>query len=127
MKVKSKHDKAHELQEQLYNCWNVVDDIKSIYTHHLDKEVLSEDEIGNVLIGLESLYRIKFEKLNEMVEDFCFGPYPDTERLDLTSVSSDNIDLFDASYASDSMLYDSDDIITFNVGDDLVKVDANNV
>ena len=68
-----------DLEQQIMQCWNVTDDIKAIYTYHLDKQALTEDELGNILIGLEKLYQIKFETLFETVEECLrkkeFKPY----------------------------------------------------
>ena len=57
-----------DLEQEIMNCWQVTDDIKAIYTYHLDKKELTEDELGNILIGLEKLYQIKFEILFDTFE-----------------------------------------------------------
>ena len=57
-----------DLEQEIMQCWNVTDDIKAIYTYHLDKQALTEDEMGNILIGLEKLYQIKFETLFDTFE-----------------------------------------------------------
>lgn len=57
-----------DLEQEIMQCWNIVDEIKLIYTYHLDKRQLSEDELANILIGLEQLYKIKFETLFETFE-----------------------------------------------------------
>ena len=57
-----------DLEQEIMQCWNVTDDIKAIYTYHLDKQALTEDELGNILIGLEKLYQIKFETLFDTFE-----------------------------------------------------------
>lgn len=56
------------LEQHIMNCWNVVDDIKAIHTAHQDRREMSVDEMSNVLMGLEHLYRIKFEALFECFE-----------------------------------------------------------
>lgn len=58
-----------DLEQEIMQCWNITDDIKAIYTYHLDKKELSEDELGNILIGLEKLYQIKFEILFDTFEE----------------------------------------------------------
>jgi hypothetical protein len=58
-----------DLEQEIMQCWNIVDDIKTIYTYHLDKRELTEDEMGNILIGLEKLYQIKFETLFDTFEE----------------------------------------------------------
>jgi hypothetical protein len=53
------------------NCWHVVDDIKAVY--YCEKLYDDENEMQNALLGLFTLYQIKFDKLystfEEMVED----------------------------------------------------------
>lgn len=54
--------KRFDVEQGIMNCWNVTDDIKLIYERYGDKG-MSEDDLMNALIGLETLYKMKFEKL----------------------------------------------------------------
>ena len=60
-----------DLEQDIMNCWQVVDDIKAVY--HCERLYDDENEMQNVLLGLFTLYQIKFDKLfgtfEEMVED----------------------------------------------------------
>jgi len=49
-----------ELEQAIMNCWHVVDDIKTV-TNHAQK--LSQDDLLNALIGLSTVYQLKFEDL----------------------------------------------------------------
>ena len=61
-----------ELEQSIMQCWNVVDDIKLVTQQVYDRpKPLTEDELGNILIGLESLYQIKFEKCFNEFEAIC--------------------------------------------------------
>jgi hypothetical protein len=51
-----------DLEQQIMNCWNVVDDIKMVQAM-TDLRPLSEDELANALLGLQTLYQMKFEVL----------------------------------------------------------------
>lgn len=51
-----------DLEEQIMECWNVVKDIETLYSIE-DIRDLDHDERMNILIGLSSLYQIKFERL----------------------------------------------------------------
>ena len=51
-----------DLEEQIMECWNVVKDIETLYSIE-DIRDLEYDERMNILIGLSSLYQIKFERL----------------------------------------------------------------
>lgn len=56
-----------DFEQQIMTCWNVVEDIKAVYELSDLREV-SEDEMANLLLGLQSLYQVKFEKLMFMFE-----------------------------------------------------------
>jgi hypothetical protein len=62
MKTVDKIDRF-DLEQDIMNCWQVVDDIKTLTKRYLDGPVMSQDEVSNVLIGLEALYQMKFEQL----------------------------------------------------------------
>ena len=57
--------KMQDLEEQIMNCWNVVDDMKS----YLSAKHLEDDRTMNFLIGMTELYQVKFEKLWDTYED----------------------------------------------------------
>ena len=59
-----------DLEQQLMDCWSILDDIKVLEEAVLDKEQ-SHNDTGNVLIGLEYLYQLKFEKLFATFENHC--------------------------------------------------------
>jgi hypothetical protein len=52
-----------DLEQDIMNCWQVVDDLKTFSRRYLDGDKMTEDEVANIMIGLESLYQIKFEQL----------------------------------------------------------------
>lgn len=54
-----------DLEQQILEAWRVVDDIEIVY-HGMDN--MDEDQQMNVLLGVEQLYRLKFEKLWETFE-----------------------------------------------------------
>ena len=53
---------AFDLEQQIMDCWRVVDDISTLNEGLLDYEI-NADKVANVLIGLKQLYNLKFEKL----------------------------------------------------------------
>ena len=57
-----------DFEQQMMNCWGVVDDLKTIYHLH-DLRETTEDERQNLLLGLFTLYQVKFEVLQKMFED----------------------------------------------------------
>jgi len=56
-----------DLEQQIMNCWNVVQDIELLHTNVLEGKpeggLLTTDEISNYLLGLESIYERKFQQL----------------------------------------------------------------
>ncbi len=56
MKEKSRFD----LEQEIMNCWHIVDDLQVL----LDKwDSTNEDEKLNIIIGLSSLYQLKFDTM----------------------------------------------------------------
>jgi hypothetical protein len=50
-----------KLEENIMNCWQVVDDLKAVY--HCERLYDDKNEMQNVLLGMFTLYQIKFENL----------------------------------------------------------------
>lgn len=49
------------LEDQIMECWGVVDDLDMVYS----TEALYEDQdrMMNVLLGMQELYKIRFQRL----------------------------------------------------------------
>lgn len=58
--------KQFDLEQQIMECWHVVDDIDMLYEGVLERD-LSKDDIANILLGMKSLYHMKFDR--------CFGTF----------------------------------------------------
>jgi hypothetical protein len=56
-----------ELEQAIMNCWHVVDDIKTV-SNNVGR--LSQDDLLNALIGMSTLYQMKFEDLFAQFEKF---------------------------------------------------------
>ena len=54
-----------DLEQEIMDCWGVVDDIDIVYYKHAE----ANDELANVLLGLKTLYQLKFERLFNTFED----------------------------------------------------------
>jgi hypothetical protein len=50
-----------DLEQKIQECWQVVDDLKVVY--HCERLYDDENEMQNALLGLFTLYHIKFESL----------------------------------------------------------------
>lgn len=56
-----------DFEQQIMSCWSVCEDMKAVTRMH-DLRPLTEDELLNALIGLETIYQMKFEVLFDMFE-----------------------------------------------------------
>ena len=53
-----------DLEQGIMKCWNVTEDIDLIYRNILDgPEPMTNDEISNALLGIKTLYEMKFNEL----------------------------------------------------------------
>lgn len=57
MKVADRFD----LEQQILDCWGITDNLKLLTEAVLEQDI-SRDDIANILIGLEKLYELKFDK-----------------------------------------------------------------
>jgi hypothetical protein len=53
-----------DIESKIMDCWSVINDIQILNEAVLEKD-LTTDQISNVLLGLESLYELKFQRLFE--------------------------------------------------------------
>ena len=53
-----------DLEQQIMECWNVTTDLKRVTEYLMDAplEIGREDKIANMLIGMEALYEVKFDR-----------------------------------------------------------------
>lgn len=59
-----------DLEQQIMQCWSVCDDIKDLREMR-EIRTLSKDELDDYLLGLQSIYQLKFEKLSIIFESYC--------------------------------------------------------
>lgn len=53
-----------DIESKIMSAWNIVDDLKLVTNAILDRGMQSED-VANALIGLHTLYEIRFQELFE--------------------------------------------------------------
>lgn len=61
----------YDVEQSLMSCWTVIDDIKLLSEAVLDGK-MDTDDIANYLIGLHSVYGLKFQK--------CFDQFSELQR-----------------------------------------------
>lgn len=61
-----------DLEQQILSCWRITDDIgllqKAVLEGKLDDQDLTKDEISNYLLGLETIYNMRFQELFNTLE-----------------------------------------------------------
>lgn len=51
-----------DLEQDIMRCWSVTEDIDLLYTNVMDSD-MTVDDIANALLGMKTLYEMKFNKL----------------------------------------------------------------
>ena len=49
-----------DLEQQILECWKVIEDIELLYEN---LESMDDDELMNYLLGLQSMYKLKFNRV----------------------------------------------------------------
>ena len=69
--------KIFDLEQQIMNCWHVVDDVDLLACNILDTEKWSNlpakeaDELFNILFGIKNVYEQRFQQLWDTFEVVC--------------------------------------------------------
>jgi hypothetical protein len=62
--------KIFDLEQEIMKVWHIVDDIQLLNENVMETN-MSTDDIANVLLGLESIYNMRFQKVFNIFEDLC--------------------------------------------------------
>jgi hypothetical protein len=75
-----------DFEQQIMECWNVTTDIRVVSEYLLDAplEAGREDKIANMLLGIESLYEAKFNKLFRQFDQLVREHAKTLDKLDNT-------------------------------------------
>ena len=52
-----------DLEQQILKCWNITEEIELLNEQVLENDELTKDQISNYLLGLHTIYEMKFDKL----------------------------------------------------------------
>lgn len=59
-----------DLEQEIMQCWNVVDDINLLYENVSNMNNFEkQDEIANFLLGIKTIYNARFEQMFKTFED----------------------------------------------------------
>lgn len=61
----------YDLEQDILNAWQIVTDL-NLLSSSISEDQIDKDEILNILIGLQSLYNLKFDKLFRDFEKIMF-------------------------------------------------------
>lgn len=56
-----------DLEQQIMDCWGVVEDLDTLYEGVMELN-MTRDQVSNVLLGMNALYQLKFERCFETFE-----------------------------------------------------------
>ncbi len=56
-----------DFEEQIMECWSLCDHLNTLAEGVMEQD-MTRDQVTNVLIGLNDLYQLKFNKLFDMFE-----------------------------------------------------------
>lgn len=57
-----------DMEHQLLDCWKVTDDLSDVFEGVVEQN-MKRDDVANVLLGMQQLYNLKFEKLWNLFEE----------------------------------------------------------
>ena len=87
-----------DFEQQIMACWNVTSDIKTVTEYLLDAplEADREEKVANMLLGIESLYEAKFDKLFRQFETLVHehGHVLDRDYLGIDEFNAEQIKKF---------------------------------
>ena len=62
-------DKMQDLEQHIMECWKLVDDVKLLYEQVMNKALhKDQDRLANALLGLHTIYGMKFERAFNIYE-----------------------------------------------------------
>ena len=63
-----------DLEQEILRCWNILEDIELLNENVMDGK-MDNDGISNYLIGLKTIYGLKFDK--------CFNQFEEVQQAQL--------------------------------------------
>lgn len=64
-----------ELEQRIFHCWNLVDDI-NVVVEASKAEELTEEQLSKLLEGLAEFYTLKFQRLQRTFEEYIAAQQP---------------------------------------------------
>lgn len=81
-----------DLEQSILQCWNVCDDLDLLYSQTMERSPpLTQDELANILLGMKSLYHMKFEKCFNEFESLCSDYHKFRKVYEIVKSSKDDL------------------------------------
>ena len=93
-----------DLEQQIMHCWNVTEDVQLLYTWVMDSPETTKmpselvDKLANALLGMETMYNMKFERLFNTFEKYLHAKRNDQVARDSNESKRDQEDYFTSLY-----------------------------
>ena len=58
-----------DLEQQIMKCWNITEEVQLLNEQVLENDSFTKDDISNYLLGLHTIYEVKFNKLFDQFSD----------------------------------------------------------
>ena len=69
--MKNDVDKIFDMEQSIMSCWNIIEDLKLLNENVSQNENFTKEDISNYLLGLETIYQMKFDKCFNNFEGIC--------------------------------------------------------
>lgn len=86
----SNRQSIYKLEEKIMAAWSIIDDIRLLAETQSNRK-MTEDELQNFLLGLETIYNMKFENLFSQYEKFL-KEYYSSEKKKVLNLSDEELD-----------------------------------
>ena len=57
-----------DLEQDIMSCWQIKEDLDTLLHAYMDGPKITEDQVSNVILGLSSLYQLKYQKCFDTFE-----------------------------------------------------------
>lgn len=91
-----------DLEQDIMSCWNVTTDLNVLLEELMENDQFTTDQASNFVLGLQTIYEAKFNKLFRTFESFLKEYY--RMRDDLKHMQAELEEFQDAKYSSDEAL-----------------------
>jgi hypothetical protein len=72
---------AYDLEDAIMKVWQTSEDLDLFFRHHGDHpKPMTEDEVGNMILGIKQLHDMRMEQLYDMykqkfqLDEYCTNP-----------------------------------------------------